>query len=233
MGATGLAFLPILLSAQSNWGVLTAGKSTIVSWTSSLSWNFGAKAIGEAADSRLGAAIDRSERNGTIGERRADIDDHATVTHPHSLERGHHPMHLSEIGNARAPLDLRCGEARNRSKNRRHCDIDPHVDGSELRFNAGRRRLDLIGIGHVGRNCQRSHAVAANLQSCTFETTRIARKQPELSGMLRSPGDVSITLCAAYSSKSRAYLGAVMQQRRHADVDVVRSFEWWTNMILL
>ena len=38
IGATGRAFLPILFKAQSNCGVLTAGRSTIVRCTSILSW---------------------------------------------------------------------------------------------------------------------------------------------------------------------------------------------------
>lgn len=38
IGATGLALTPILFIAQSNCGVFTADRSTVVRWTANLSW---------------------------------------------------------------------------------------------------------------------------------------------------------------------------------------------------
>ena len=114
-----------------------------------------AEAVGEAADGRLGAAIDRLQRNRTVGQRGADVDDGAAVARPHARQRGHHAMHLAEIGDVGTALDLGGGELADRREHRRHRDVDPGDDRAEFGFRLIRRSLDSIGVGNIGR-----HAIA-------------------------------------------------------------------------
>ncbi len=101
-------------------------------------------------------------------------------------------MHLAEIGHFRAALDLGGGKLADRREHGRHRDVDPGVDRAELGLRPIRRRFHGIGIGDIGRHCDRADAVAADQALCdVVETILVAaqqRKTPPVAGELLGYG---------------------------------------------
>jgi hypothetical protein len=65
----------------------------------------GDRALGEADDRVLGAAVRRLQGNAPIGQGRPDLDDHAGIARLHVPQRGPGAVDLAEVGGAGGPLE--------------------------------------------------------------------------------------------------------------------------------
>ena len=129
----------------------------------------GADGVGEAADRELGAAVGGLQRDGTVGERRADLHDDAAVARDHAPERRHRPVDGSEVGHlGRAPELLRRHVDEPREHGR-HRVVHPDVDRAELAFAPLGRGLDLSVVGHVGLDDDRRPAERLDLATRLVE----------------------------------------------------------------
>ena len=135
-----------------------------------------AQRIGEAADRGLRAAVDRLQRNGAVGQCRADVDDGAAVAHAHPAQRRHRAVHLAEVGHRGATLELLGRELADRGEHRGHGDIHPDVDRAQLVLHSGGGGLDRLVIGDVGGDRQCAHAVGlAQFGRCPLQPLGVAR----------------------------------------------------------
>ena len=122
-----------------------------------------AQRLGESLDRVLGGAVGALQRYAPVGQRRADLHDHAAIAIAHALEREDRPVHHAEVGDlGDAPVLLR-GDLAHRREHRHHRVVDPHVDRPELALDRGGSGAHAVGIGHVGLEAQRASAVALEL----------------------------------------------------------------------
>ena len=126
--------------------------------------------LGESLARVLRAAVRRLQRDAAEGERRADLDDRAAVALGHPLQRGARPPDhavVRDVGRAPVLVRLDVEELR---VDRRHRVVDPDVDRPELALRRLRGRLDLVGVGDVGREDERLAAAFLDLGGDALET---------------------------------------------------------------
>ena len=170
-----------------NCGVFSAGSCTIVRRTCEPSCR-----SSERSDSRkpcsacLRAAVRRLQRDAAVGERRADLDDHAAVARPHAAQRGHRPPDRAEVGDLGRRAGTRPASSRvDRREDGRHRVVDPDVDRAELVLDLvapplrpARRRRRRPGPrprGRRGARPRRAPPRAAPRPRATSPTRRPAR----------------------------------------------------------
>ena len=107
--------------------------------------------IGEALHGMLGSAVGGLQRDGSIGKRGSDLDDHAPVARQHPTQGGQRTVHVSEIGHIGDATELFRRHVLSRRQNGHHGVIDPDVDGTEMSLDRFGCFLDLVIVGHIGR----------------------------------------------------------------------------------
>src|ERR1700761_5751462 len=93
-----------------------------------------AKRISKAVDRVLARAVCGLKRNGTVRERRSDLNDGATVPWQHASERGEGAVDESEIKDIRNALVVIGSHLLHGRKHADHRIVHPDVDRAEVLF---------------------------------------------------------------------------------------------------
>ena len=133
----------------------------------------------------LRAAVGGLQGDAAVRERGAHLNDRAAVARQHAFECRQRPVDDAEIGHLRHPFDFVRLQLLDRGEDRHHRVVDPDIDRTELTLHPVRRRLDLLGTGHIGRQHQRASPLRFHLASCALETVDTACEQADVSPLPR------------------------------------------------
>ena len=133
----------------------------------------------------LRAAVRALQWDAAVGERRTDLHDRPSVTRTHVLQRGHCGVDVAEVTDlGYAPVLVR-RDLLERREHRGERDVHPHVDLADLGLHAFRRGEDLVRIGYIDRNDERSSAGALDVACRAGQPCLATRDQDD--GVPRAP----------------------------------------------
>ena len=121
----------------------------------------GTQAVGEPAHRMLRAAIRRLERDRAVGERGSDLDDHAAVARPHSLQGRHGAVYLARYVTSVARRNSSGSISQNGAKIVAIAAFTQAAIGPSSLSRARGGVFDLAGVGDV--RGQREPAAAERL----------------------------------------------------------------------
>jgi len=110
-----------------------------------------ANRLGEALDRVLGGAVGRLQGDATIRQRRANLDDRATVARQHPLQRCQRSVDETEIGHLGDAAVVGGHHLSGGREDGAEGVVNPHVNRAKFLLDGIRGPLHCVGVGHVGR----------------------------------------------------------------------------------
>src|SRR5919198_3573031 len=126
------------------------------------------------------------ERDGPVGEGRADLDDGPTVPGAHPPKGRHRAVHRSEVGDLRGTPELLRGDFVDWREDGDHRVVHPHVDGPEGLLHRPCGLLHLPGVRHVGGQDHRPASRGVGVLGRAFQPLHPPGEQSETGA---SPGE--------------------------------------------
>jgi hypothetical protein len=143
------------------------------------------KRVAEAFNGMLGSAVCGLQRDASIRQRRANLDDDAVITGFHPPERREGAVDHAEVRHLGHALVLVHFHLDDRREDTRHRVVDPDVDGTKrlLEFRGG--SLDAVRIRNVALEDQRAATCLFDVVGGTFEPRAATREQADRCTTLR------------------------------------------------
>ena len=136
--------------------------------------------VAEALDGMLGGAVGRLEGDAPIRQRRADLDDDASVARPHSFQGGQSAMDGAQVGHLRHSTILLGVHLPDGRKDRDHRVVDPDINRAELGLDRRSGGLHLAGIGDVRWNHEGPPSPGLDVPACAFQPCDASSKQADV-----------------------------------------------------
>ena len=144
--------------------------------------------VGEAPQRVLGSAIGGLERNGAVGQRRADLHDRSPIPQAHALQSRHRAMHRPQVCDLGGALKLIRLDVPDSREDRGHGVVYPDFDRPQLGFDPRSRRFDLTGVCDVNRDHQGTASLTLDLPGRRLQPGVRPRQQTQMyTGLCEGP----------------------------------------------
>ena len=134
----------------------------------------------EPVDRVLRAAVGGLQGDAALAEGGADLDDSAGAAGAHPGQRGHRPVHESQVADLSDAAELVRGDLPERGEHRRERTVDPDVDPPEFLLHLVGGRLHLRAVRDVGLDRQGRAAGRFDVASGAFQPGPAAGDEPDV-----------------------------------------------------